>query len=31
MNTEEWSKETKQKVIISTMVILAALVFFAFI
>jgi hypothetical protein len=31
MNTEEWSRETKQKVIISAMVILAALVFFALI
>jgi hypothetical protein len=31
MNTEEWSRETKQKVIISVMVILASLVFFALI
>lgn len=31
MNTEEWSRETKQKVIISAMVIIAAFVFFALI
>jgi hypothetical protein len=31
MNTEEWPKETKQKIILSTVVILAALLFFAFI
>jgi len=31
MNTEEWSKETKQKIIMSVIVILGALVFFAFI
>lgn len=31
MNTEEWSRETKQKIIISAMVIIAAFVFFALI
>jgi hypothetical protein len=29
INTKEWSKETKQKVVLSAMVIIAATVFFA--
>jgi hypothetical protein len=31
INTKEWSKETKQKIIISAMIIIAAAVFFALI
>lgn len=31
MNTEEWSKSTKQKIVVSSLVIIVAFLFFALI